>query len=91
MPVAKHSFALLAAALAIVASFLQGKKAIDKSEKHGTLKNQMRRNGQMSETESTFREVLASDVDHFKAVGRMWYVITAGAVATLCAEIFDLF
>ena len=78
----KHVFAIAAAVLAVVASLLQALKAREKSRRHGAFA--------AAEPEGTLKRILDSDVEHFRRVGVLWYVLFAGALLTLAAEIIDL-
>jgi hypothetical protein len=80
----KHSLTTAAAILAAVGSALQAVKARQKATHHEAESRKPTVSGEL-------KAIHLFDAQHFHSVGTMWYVVAAGAAATIAGEIIDFF
>jgi hypothetical protein len=78
--IVKHGSTTLAALLAVVGSVLQAKRANERSQYSSLLEK---------DGDQAARPIHHYDYLHFKHVSTLWYVVFAGAAASLAGETID--
>jgi hypothetical protein len=90
---AKHVLTTTAASLAVLGSIFQARRANEKSQ-HASRLAPDRAPGPEADPPTVIQrieQIHRDDALHFRSVGTLWYIVFAGAIASVAGEIIDLF